>query len=262
MKAIVMAGGTPSPDDPLYPYTQGKPKALLDIAGQPMLQWVLDAIDQAHRIDEVLIFGTDLQAYPWRLQKPARWRPDRGSMVQNILAGLEEIGHHAPQDAWVMLISGDVPTVTGPILDWVAAHAQHFPTVDVIYHVVTREVMERRFPGVRRTYLRLRDVEVCGADVNLVRVRVGQREDDLWERLYAARKSPLKQAALIGWSTLIKILLRRLTLAEAVAEVSQRLNLPGIAAVAPYAEIAMDVDKPAHVDIVRRDLAQRHKGEA
>ncbi|NPA06078.1 MAG: NTP transferase domain-containing protein [Chloroflexi bacterium] len=261
MKAIVMAGGTPTPDDPLYPYTQGKPKALLDIAGQPMLQWVLDAINQAHHIDEILIFGTDAQAYPWRLQKPVRWRPDKGSMVKNILSGLEEISYDTPQDAWVMLISGDVPTVTGHILDWVATNAQHFPTVDVIYHVVTRDIMEKRFPGVRRTYLRLRDVEVCGADVNLVRVRVGQRGDDLWERLYAARKSPLKQAALIGWGTLLKILLRRLTLAEAVAEVSQRLNLPGIAVLAPYAEIAMDVDKPEHVDIVRRELAQHREVE-
>jgi hypothetical protein len=34
MDAIITAGGIPQPDDPLYEYTQGSHKALLDIASQ------------------------------------------------------------------------------------------------------------------------------------------------------------------------------------------------------------------------------------
>ena len=40
MDAIVTAGGIPMPGEPLYEYTNGSPKALLDIAGKPMIQWV------------------------------------------------------------------------------------------------------------------------------------------------------------------------------------------------------------------------------
>ena len=43
MDAIVIAGGIPQPEEPLYEYTQGIPKAMLNIAGKPMVQWVLDA---------------------------------------------------------------------------------------------------------------------------------------------------------------------------------------------------------------------------
>ena len=32
--AVVMAGGVPGPDEPLYPLTQGRPKALLPLAGR------------------------------------------------------------------------------------------------------------------------------------------------------------------------------------------------------------------------------------
>jgi NDP-sugar pyrophosphorylase family protein len=39
MDAVVTAGGIPKPDELLYPYTLGKPKALLEIAGKPMVQW-------------------------------------------------------------------------------------------------------------------------------------------------------------------------------------------------------------------------------
>ena len=40
MDAILLAGGVPAPDSPLYPYTKGKNKATLEIGGKPMLQWV------------------------------------------------------------------------------------------------------------------------------------------------------------------------------------------------------------------------------
>jgi NDP-sugar pyrophosphorylase family protein len=42
MDAVITAGGVPQPDELLYPYTL-KPKALLEIDGKPMVQWVLDA---------------------------------------------------------------------------------------------------------------------------------------------------------------------------------------------------------------------------
>ena len=34
MDCVITAGGVPKPDDPLYVYTQGKPKALLEINGR------------------------------------------------------------------------------------------------------------------------------------------------------------------------------------------------------------------------------------
>ncbi len=257
MEALILAGGQPGPEDPLYPYTQGRPKALLDLAGQPMLQWVLDAINDATSITGLRVFGVDPEAHPWRITKPAHFYPDQGSMLKNILRGLADIGQQSTPDAPVLLISGDVPTVTGEVLDWAAGNAARYPDLDVVYHVVERRVMEARFPGARRTYLRLKDVEVCGGDVNLVRVRAAQRDDDLWERIVASRKSPLKQAALLGWRVLLGVLLRRLTLDEAARLASERMKLAGTAVLSPYAELAMDVDKPEHLELVRRDLAAR-----
>lgn len=37
LPAIVIAGGIPKEGEPLYPLSQGKPKALLPIAGKPMI---------------------------------------------------------------------------------------------------------------------------------------------------------------------------------------------------------------------------------
>ena len=57
MDAIVIAGGIPEPGDLLYEYTQGQPKSLLDICGKPMVQWVLDALNSAETVDQVVVIG-------------------------------------------------------------------------------------------------------------------------------------------------------------------------------------------------------------
>ncbi len=262
MYALVLAGGRPSPQDPLYPLTQGRPKALLPLLGKPMLQWVLDALNASQRITHLLVFGVTERDYPWDIRKEVTFFPGQGSMVRNVLHGLQTLARSGHPDEPVLLVSGDVPAITGAILDWVAENALRLG-LPVIYHVVKRQAMEARFPGVKRTYVRLRDMEVCGADVNVAHTRLAFREDDLWERIVAARKSPWRQASLIGWGTLLRLLLRRLTLEEAVRRVRERLGLEATALVSPYPEMAMDVDKPQHVTLLERFLRNRQAtGEA
>jgi hypothetical protein len=129
---------------------------------------------------------------------------------------------------------------------------------DAYYSVVTRELMESRFPGSKRSYIRFKDVEVCGADMNMIRNSVATGRDEFWNKLVAARKNAFKQAALIGYDTLFLLLLRQLTINGVVKKASARLGLKGRAIISPYAEIAMDVDKPYQLELLRKDLAQRN----
>ena len=43
---------------------------------------------------------------------------------------------------------------------------------DLYYGVCPREVMEKRFPDSKRTYTKLKDIELCGADINITHVRM------------------------------------------------------------------------------------------
>lgn len=254
MDVFVLAGGRTTPDDPLYAVFPEKPKALLPLLGKPMLQWVLDALNASRQAERVFIFGDDLETvYPWAIQKPVRFLPDAGSMIANIRRGLRMLLDEGRRDAFALLVSGDVPTVSGAILDWVAENAMQVGG-HLIYHVVERSTMESRFPGVRRTYVKLRDVEVCGADINVVHTALAQRDDDLWDRLYEARKSPFKQARLLGWDLVLGLLFHRFTLEEAMERVKRRLRVEGTVVVSPYPEIAMDVDKPQHIPFVETYL--------
>jgi GTP:adenosylcobinamide-phosphate guanylyltransferase len=241
MDAIVTAGGIPQPGEPLYEYTQGMSKAMLDVAGKPMIQWVLDALSGAKLVERVVIMGlppeTDVSC-----PKVVSHIPNQGDMIANIRGGVLEVLRINPQADHVLLVSSDIPAITPEMVDWVVNATMQ---------------TEKRFPTSHRSYVKLKDVEVCGGDMNVVATRLVTSNDEIWGKLVAARKNALKQAALLGYDTLFLLLFRAITLDAAIEKAAQRLHLTGRAILSPYAEIGMDVDKPHQLEILRADLAQR-----
>ncbi len=257
MDAIVLAGGIPKPDEPLYRYTQGKSKALLEIAGKPMIQWVLEALDQAEQVDSVVLIGLSDDA-PITVVKPLHRIENQGSMLGNIVAGVHKVLEINPAAEYVITVSADIPAITGEMVDWLVDTAMQTQD-DIYYGIVRREVMEKRYPGSNRTYTHLADMEICGADMHIAHVSMVTDPEHLamWDELIGRRKSPLKQAAAIGFGTLFLLLIRRLTLEDTIRRVSRRLKIKGRAILWDHAEVAMDVDKPHQYEILRADMEAR-----
>jgi GTP:adenosylcobinamide-phosphate guanylyltransferase len=253
MDAIVTAGGIPQPDEPLYSFTLGGYKAMLDIAGKPMIQWVLDALADATEVERVVVIGLPDDA-PIKCNKLAANIPNQGEMLKNIQGGVQKVLELNPTAHHVLLVSSDIPAITGKSVDWVVRNAMQTDD-DIYYNVISREVMEARYPTSKRSYTHLKDIEVCGGDMNVIRAVTVTENDAIWAKIIAARKNVFKQAALIGYDTLLLLLLRQLTLESAVKTVASRLHISGRAIICPYAEVGMDIDKPHQLEIIRRDLA-------
>lgn len=254
MDAIVTAGGIPLPEDPLYTYTQGHSKAMLDVAGKPMIQWVLDALSASQKVDNIIIMGITGKS-GLTSSKPTHYLPNEGHMLANIVAGIQKALELNPKTEYTLIVSSDIPALTGDMVDWLVDEIERTPA-DIYYGVIPRAVMEKRFPDSRRTWTHLKDMDVCGADINASHVRMASEHLDTWEELIGKRKSPLKQAATIGVGTLLLMVLRQLTLSDLVRRVSDRIGIRGKAIVWPWAEAGMDVDKPHQLEIMRADLAR------
>jgi GTP:adenosylcobinamide-phosphate guanylyltransferase len=258
MDAIVTAGGIPLPEEPLYPATTGQPKATVDIAGKPMIQWVLDALSDAKTVDNVIIVGLTEKSGV-TCSKKMYFVSNQGKMVENLQAGARKAKEINPQAEYVLLASSDIPGITGEMVDWVV-NTDMQTRVDVYYHLIQREVMEKRYPGSKRTWTHLKDMEVCGGDLNVGRISLLLSEEtDLWDKITDARKSPLKQAAMIGFGTAFRLLTGQLTLQMAETNIMKRLNITGRAIVCPYAEVGMDVDKLHQLEMMREDLTKQVK---
>jgi GTP:adenosylcobinamide-phosphate guanylyltransferase len=259
MDAIVTAGGVPMPDDPLYSYSNGESKALIDVAGKPMVQWVLDALSKAKTIDRVVLVGLTARSGV-TCDKPLTFLTNQGKMLDNMKAGVAKALELNPEAEYVLFVSSDIPAITGEMVDWVVNTCLETDD-DAYYNVIQREAMEDRFPGSKRTYTRLKDMQVCGGDMNVARVTMVEGDSQFWEKVINSRKSPLAQAGLIGIDTLFQLLFRTVTLEELVRKVCQRLSIRGRGIVCPYPEVGMDIDKPFQLDILRRDLGKTQRAE-
>ncbi|MEW5938273.1 MAG: nucleotidyltransferase family protein [Chloroflexota bacterium] len=256
MYAIVTAGGIPQPEDPLYIYSKGDSKALIDLAGKPMIQWVLDALNDAREVDAIIVIGLSAKT-GLKSRKPIHYLSNQGRMLANIVAGVNKALELDKKTEYVLVASSDIPTLRGDMVDWLVNTCME--TDDELYYgVCPREVMEERFPDSRRTYTRLKDMELCGADIHVTHVRMATEHLDLWERLIGNRKSPFTQASIVGLGLVWKVFVTHsLTLDGAVEEISRRIGIKGRAIVWDHAEPCMDVDKPHQLELLRADLEAR-----
>ena len=254
MDAIVLAGGIPGLNDPLHPFTQGKSKALLEIDGKPMVEWVLAALEGASAVDRIVVVGLP-KDIPLKSNRSLILVDDAGSMLGNIKTGSEILArdYQNPHEQHALLIASDIPTITPEMVDWQAkmvSQSDH----DIYYSLITRQTMESRFPGSRRSFYKLKDTEVCGGDLNAIRLTLMTHPSEKWQQLVNARKNAFKQAALIGFDTLFMLLFRQFTIDSLGPWVSRRLEVKGRVYYNPFAETGMDIDKPEQLELVRKDL--------
>jgi len=255
MDAVVTAGGIPQPNEPLYEYSKGDAKALIDVAGKPMIQWVLDALSEAKTIDNVVVIGLSAKS-DLMCKKPLTYMSNQGKMLDNLKAGTAKVMELNPKAKYVLFVSSDIPSITGEMVDWMVKTTSKTQD-DIYYNVVRREDMETRFPGSKRTYTPLKDMEVCGGDMNVARTAIVNQNSEFWNKLIEARKNPAAQASMIGLDIIFKFIFRQLTIDDVIKRVADKLNLKGRAIVCPYPEIGMDVDKPHQLELIRDDMEAR-----
>ena len=257
MDAIITAGGIPQPGDPLYTYSKGDSKALIEIAGKPMVQWVLDALGDAKKVDNVIMIGLSPKS-ELTCKKPLHYISNQGRMLANIVAGVNKSIELNKKTEYVLMVSSDIPALKSDMVDWLVKTAMQTRD-DLYYGVCPREVMEARFPTSKRTFTKLKDMEVCGADINIIHVSMTTDHLDTWEELIGNRKSPLRQAAVIGWDTLFQLFTNQLTLQGLVERASERIGIKGRAIIWSQAEPCMDVDKPHQLELMREDFARQKR---
>ena len=252
---LVTAGASPRGPRELAAAEGVRRKVEIDVHGRPMIWWTLRALRASDHIDHLVLLGGE-QGDLEGIEGPAETLSVPGELLEKVRAGLQRAASINPQAELVLFVSGDMPLLTTEAIEWFI-EACLSVEADLYYPIVKREVMEARFPLSKRTYVPLREGRFCGGDVVMVRLDVGLAQQELVRNLMERRKSPLQQARLVGLWPLIKLLARRLSLEDAERIAGRALGIRGKVIVSPYAELAMDVDKPHHLELARQELAGR-----
>lgn len=255
MDAIVLAGGIPQSEESIYSLTRGGYKCMLNLAGKPMVQWVLDAIGESRSVSRVVLIGLPLETN-LSCAKPIVNLPNQGDFLRNIHLAAVELARENPPSQQVLLVAGDLPGIKAEMIDWFIETIQN-DEMDIHSTVVERSVMEKRFPNSRRTFIRFKDAEVCGGDISALRLSLLASENPLWQDWIESRKNPLKQASLVGYDPAFIVLIQEFPLETAARAFSARLGFRARVIRSPYAEVALDVDKPYQFEILKEILSKR-----
>ncbi len=127
---------------------------------------------------------------------------------------------------------------------------------DFCYPVSSKEDCERTFPGVKRTYVTLRDGTFTGGNMFFVRKSVVERAWPMAEKMIGYRKSPLKMVSVLGPGFVLRFALKALSVSDLERKVGSLLNLKPKAILNVSPEVGIDVDKPSDLELCRRELAK------
>ena len=258
--AVVLAGYSTEKPDPLAAAMGMERKALIPIAGKPMVYWVVKALRESPRVGRIYIVGmTEEDGVDFGTE--VTYIPNQNAHFENIMAGVDTVHDQEPEAEFVLLASADIPALRPETVTWFIETCES-QDGDFFYSVVEKEVMEAAFPDSRRSYVPIKEGRFCGGDLFFVRIAVAHHNQDLVRELLARRKSTFQQARLLGFRVIIKFLFRRLSIQDAEALSQRLLQARGKVVVSPYADLGMDVDKPHQLELVRRVLEQQEAAEA
>jgi len=220
-------------------------EALIEIGGKPIIRYIVDALLEAERINRIVLLGPAEDLSPlFRHEEGVEILDSRGSVTENLLKGCEFLGSNER----VLVVTSDIPLLTGEMVDDFISRCG--PDGDFFYPIVRREVCEASYPNVKRTYATVREGTFTGGNIFLLNPSVLAKMAETMHKIFKYRKNPVKLCSILGWGFVLRFLLRRVTIAELEARVSELFGVRAVAVETPYVEIGLDVDKPEDYKLV------------
>ncbi len=237
--AVVLAGGTleESLQQVVPPV---KHKAWIPLGGRLLVERVLNALHGSSRIAERVLVASPADV-PARVRALVDTVAEPGpSPLLSLESGLQKLSR---DDLPVLVIPCDMcflePLSIEDFLDRCARRS-----ADLYYSYVRRETSEARYPGLRHTWVKLREGTFCGGGLMLCRPQSIQRARAFLDSLTQERKRPWQLARLLGPKIILKWVFGQLSIADLEERTSLHLRVRAVGIESPHPDVGFNVDAP------------------
>ncbi|MFV0625284.1 nucleotidyltransferase family protein [Sphingomonas sp. ac-8] len=240
--ALVLAGSRGGAD-PVADYAGVPAKALIEVGGATMLARVVAALRTAGAT-RIGVSVTDPAVAAHAATLGVEVLQAEAGPSRSTRSGLVALG--TP-----LLVTTADHALLEP--EWITQFLAATPTdADVAALLARRDVIEAAVPETQRTYLRFADGSWSGCNLFYLASPKAEAALALWSQVEADRKRPWRIVRRLGVATLLRYLLGRLTLDQALVRLGAAAGLSARAVASPFGLAAVDVDKPVDLDLVRR----------
>jgi molybdopterin-guanine dinucleotide biosynthesis protein A len=228
-------------------------EAMVEIENRPMVSYVFDVLKRSPLIHKIVVAGPFAQMN--RLfgdEDQVCLAPGGETPIDSLINALEVL----KPTGNVLIATCDIPLLS---IDSVADFLKRCSKkqADVYYPIIPKEVNDRLYPGMKRTYIRFKDGTFTGGNLFLIDPKIVNQAAPKARVFVENRKSPVALARLVGWKFLIRFILKSVTLRETEEKVSRIFGIKGAVIISPFPEVGIDVDKPSDLDLVKEKIAQR-----
>jgi len=249
--AVVLAGSRPGRD--AFAEQHGTDlKALIPIAGEPMVVRPVRALLESENIGKILVLSQSPERIAAVLPNDARIdvRQSQGTIAETMIGLLSD-----KRIQWPLLVT----TADHALLDAVTVDEFCAAAVgaDVAIGMVERNNLMRRLPQTKRTWLKFRGGAYTGANLFALRSTAVAPAIQLWRSVEQDRKKAWRVIALLGPAGLVATALRLVSVDEVLAQVGGKLGLSVKAVKLRNPLAGVDVDKAEDHALVEAILQGR-----
>lgn len=244
--ALVLAGQRPGVD-PVAAHFGLQAKALIPVAGEPMLSRVLHALAASPNIARIIVLAQNAEAL---LGDPAlAWtasddrieaRVSGDTISGSVLTALRDPAIGLP----VLVTTADNVMLTpATIAEFIGAAGNEAGKNDVSVALVERTRLEAAVGPNRRTWLTFKDGAFTGANLFALTGSGAENALRFWETVEQDRKSVRRLAAHFGPVLMMRLLARRLTVSGALNAAGAKLGASAAPVLLSDGRMGVDVDK-------------------
>ncbi len=260
--ALVLAGRR-SADDASARFGGAGHRALLEVRGVPMLLRVVRALRACPSVAAVRVSIDEpaaLEAVPELAGLVAAGALGLHRSLASPSRSVQDALRELPEEARVLVTTADHPLLVPSMVEHFLASAGDGAgaaagEADLLVGLVPAAVVQARYPQSVRTYLRLGPGAYSGANLFAFLTPRARRAASFWVRAEQFRKRPWRLVSVLGPTALLLFALRRLDLDAALERVSHAMGARVRAVLLPFAEAAIDVDRPADLALAEEILA-------
>lgn len=249
--AIILAAGR-GPHDRLAKAYGVANKCAIEVAGKPMLARVVQALHESGSVASILVSIEDRAIAHAILGNRAATIASAGSAPASVIAAVERGAITYP----ILITTADHALLTPAMVHHFCRSSER-AAADFTAGLATAETVLAAYPKTIRTFFRLGKTRLAGCNLFALHNERGLKLLARWQHLERIRKNPWRLVAVFGVLPLLRFIVGTLDIDAALAIVSRKFGLQVKAVLMPFAEAAIDVDKPADKDLAELILAQR-----
>lgn len=255
----ILLAGSRSTNDSVASLFGKTYKALVPMAGRPMISYALTALKQSPYIGDIIIVFDGKDALLNEDADLKRELSDKRISIigpsNSICASIKK-AIDQPDSSWPFLVTtADHALLKADIVDKFCMQAS---TIDgLCAGFVEKQSIIAVHPTSKRTYLPFKSAELSGANLFAFTGKEAVKVLDFWVAFESKRKTPWRLFQAFGFINLAGLMMRRFDVKTAFKRASKVLGVNTQAIILPDAEAAIDVDTPKDYVQVTKILEDR-----